>query len=593
LVLSRFTKSDNGVEYHVVDGQQRLTTLVTLLRVLAGHLSVENRRDFDALYLRRGPVGADRSVLRLNSDTRKFFERVIMGGGNSNNEPMNLEAHDRLLRARKLIAKWMQDRLDTGTSVECLRKAIEQKLGFLVYAPKENAETGIMFEVINNRGKPLSELEKVKNYLIYCCVKLNAPSLRENVDDNWSAILRDLNAAKKTSPNDESAFLRYCLVVHFRLNKTDSQNGYNELKKRIVLDTALNDETRKKAAVQDIAAFVNFMKLAALWYARLYGRRHEGISAGLIPILDQIRGQDRHASIMPIFLALVIRHGGSGLALQRLLELLEHVNFRVYMARGMTGRNDTGQGDLYGFAAAYYHNNLLACIPEEERKLRRQVLQDEHQALDYRLVEFALGYCPDSKLEASLQLDKDSNDDFYYWGGLRYFLMNYEQTLQPHKTIQIDKITMARSEGKSADYLSVEHRWAIENRNVQGENNRAIDGFEKRRLGNFVLLELRLNIQASNASLEEKLANYMGKGDEPQTDLQQVRKMVRDTEAVLNEMESWTRSKNYYLELHKRLNDRAEKRLTGFALKRWSLKDYLGFSEIKKRADSGWDGADA
>jgi len=593
LVVTQVGMFSDEVDYHVVDGQQRLTTLVTLLRVLAEHLPTDARAEFDALYLRRGPVGADRSVLRLNSDTRQFFERVIMGGGNPNNEPMYLEAHDRLLRARRLIVKWMQDRINAGAVVENLRRAIEHKLGFLVYAPKENAETGIMFEVINNRGKPLSELEKVKNYLIYCCVKLNATTLRESIDENWSAILRDLNTAKKTSPNDESAFLRYCMVVYFRLNKTDSQYGYNELKKRMVLDAVMNDDIGRRTMVEEIATFVNFMKLSALWYARLYGRQHTGVPAGLIPILDQIRSQDRHASIMPIFLAMVIRHEGQGLPLQRLLELLERTNFRVYMARGMTGRNDTGQGALYGFASAYYHRNLLAGIPDDERKLRKQVLQDDHQALEYKLVEFALAYCPDSKLETSLKLAQDSGDDFYEWGGLRYFLMNYEQALQPHKTIQIDKIIMARKEGKSADYLSVEHRWAIENRNVQGENNRAIDWFEKRRLGNFVLLELRLNIQASNASLEEKLSHYMGKDEEPQTDLQQVRKMVRDAELVLKEMKSVTRSKNYYLKLHRQMNDLAEERLTRFALKRWSLKDYLGFTEIKRRADSGWDEGDS
>lgn len=69
-----------------------------------------------------------------------------------------------------------------------------------------------------------------------------------------------------------------------------------------------------------------------------------------------------------------------------------------------------------------------------------------------------------------------------------------------------------RKEGKSAAYLSIEHRWAVGNRNVQGENNRAIDWCEKRRLGNFALLELRFDIHASNASLEAKLARYKGQG---------------------------------------------------------------------------------
>lgn len=591
LVLSRLGGDATDTEYHVVDGQQRLTTLVTVLRVLAEHLPEEDRPAFDSLYLRRGLLGSDRSVLRLNSDTRQLFERVIMAGGNPSNEPMTLEAHERLVRARKLVSTWMQSRIESGTPVEQLRSTIEQELGFLVYAPKEDTETGIMFEVINNRGKSLSELEKVKNYLIYCCAKLGAKTLRENVDQSWSDILRDLNVAKKTSPTDEGGFLRYCMVVHFKLNKTDSQYGYDELKKRVMLDVSMKDGQKKEAVLKEMAAFVNFMKLAALWYARLYGQRHAGVATDLVPVLEQIRGQDRHASIMPIFLALVIRNEGRGAVLLRLLELLERVNFRVYMTRNVTARNDTGQGDLYAYAAAYFHGNLLQSIPADERELRKSSLENEDQALEYRLVEFALWHAPDSLLATSLQLEKDSSDDFYKWGGLRYFLMNYEQELQPHKTIQIDKITMARSEGKSADYLSVEHRWAMENRNTEGENNRAIDQFEKRRLGNFTLLELRLNIQASNASLEEKFANYLGKGDEPQTDLEQVRRMARDAKAVLKDMESWTRSKNYYMELHREINNRVEARLASFAAKRWSLKDYVGFAELKKRAESGWDDA--
>ncbi|MBF4211755.1 DUF262 domain-containing protein, partial [Pseudomonas donghuensis] len=91
-----------------------------------------------------------------------------------------------------------------------------------------------------------SELEKVKNYLIYCCVKLSAASLRDSIDEDWSEILRALNIAGKTSAGEESAFLRYCLVVHFKLNKTDSQNGYEELKKRVNLDGGLAGDSQRE-----------------------------------------------------------------------------------------------------------------------------------------------------------------------------------------------------------------------------------------------------------------------------------------------------------------------------------------------------------
>src|SRR5690606_13957822 len=101
----------------------------------------------------------------------------------------------------------------------------------------------------------------------------------------------------------------------------------------------------------------------------------------------------------------------------------------------------------------------------------------------------------DNWFEESFRLDDKSAFDFYKWRGIRYFLMNYESSLQPNKTINIDKILKGVSSGKTSDYLSIEHLWATDNRNVEGQNCREIDYYLKRRLGNFVLLELRLNIQ--------------------------------------------------------------------------------------------------
>ncbi len=582
LVLSRPDGIGEG-EFHVVDGQQRLTTLITLMRMLSEYLPAADRQAFDALYLRRGEVGSDRAVLCLNSDTRLFFERVVLGDGNTANEPATLEAHERLLDARKLIGKWLTERFDSGVTVSNIRNAIETELGFLVFAPKEDAETGIMFEVINNRGKPLSELEKVKNYLIYCCVKLSATTLRTSIDADWSGILRNLNTAKKTSPSDEGAFLRYCVAVHFKLNKSDSQYGYDELKKLMAIDVAMKDEKSKKSAIERMAAFVYFLKTAALWYARLYGQRHEGLDPKLGAILNQVRAQEQQASIMPLFLALVIKLQVQGDRLISLLNLLEILNFRVYMARNMTARNDTGQGDLYWYASRYFHDELLAEFADDDKKVGRHSIESQEDALEYFLVRFVLFYSADERFKNSFVLEPESPDDFYRWGGLRYFLMNYEAKLQPNKTIPIEKILLSRKEGKSADYLSVEHLWALENRNLEGENNRKIDKFEKRRLGNFVLLELRLNIQGSKECLESKLPKYVkGFDGEPRSDLEQVHKMARDAKSLLEKSAQKFRKKNYFLELYRDLNSLQETRYVNFAKERWSINQFLGYRQLVK-----------
>lgn len=584
LVLSKPDGVDNGL-YHVVDGQQRLTTLVILMKMLNEMLPIAERPEFTARYIRRGEVGSDSAVLTLNLDTRAFFENVVLGDGNVANEPVTLEAHERLLESRKIIGKWLTDHVNSGATTADIRSAIETELGFLVYAPEEDAETGIMFEVINNRGKRLSELEKVKNFLIYCCVKLKASTLRKSIDTDWSSILRNLNTAKKTSPSDEDAFLRYCVAVYFKLNKTDSQYGYDELKKLIVIDSAMRNVELKKSTIGQITSFVSFLKASALWYSRLYGQQHKGLEPQLIPILNQLRAQGQHASIMPIFLALVIKNEGKGDQLVSLLKLLEILNFRVYMTRNMTARNDTGQGDLYNYASRYYHNELVIGFSDEAKQLGNQSIDSEETALEYRLVGFVLWHAADERFKNSFVLERESPNDFYHWGGLRYFLMNYEAKLQPNKTIPIEKILLSRREGKSADYLSVEHLWALENRNQIGENDRSEDKFEKRRLGNFVLLELRLNIQGSNDGLEVKLPRYLKSVDnEPPTDLAQVRTMARDAEKIFAELAPRTRHKNYYTDFYQQLNSLQERRFIDFAEKRWSIKSFLGYKQLFKEA---------
>src|SRR5262245_66674514 len=67
-----------------------------------------------------------------------------------------------------------------------------------------------MFETLNNRGKPLTELEKVKNYLLYLATKLDLPDhdLAIRVNGAWANILQRLMAAGLTQPDDEDRLLR-------------------------------------------------------------------------------------------------------------------------------------------------------------------------------------------------------------------------------------------------------------------------------------------------------------------------------------------------------------------------------------------------
>lgn len=581
LVLSQSKKLVN--QYNIVDGQQRLTTLVIFFKCISLFVDKVEKESITIKYLKRGDLGNDQFVLKLNLDTNKFFEKVILSDRNLENCPITLESHERLLNAYDLIYKWLSQKTTSGTPIRQILNVLEDRLGFLVYSPVEDAETGIMFEVINNRGKQLSELEKVKNYLIYCSIKLSAFSLRDDITEHWSDILQSLNKAKKTSPNEESSFLRYCLVVFFKMNKTDSQYGYDVLKSRIKIDQCLQDLDKKNNTIIKLKEFIQFLKLSAKWYEHLYAPNYVGLDKAIQPLIENIRAQNVHASIMPLFLALVLKNKGKGEMLERHLRLLETLNFRVYIANGMTFRKDTGQGDLYQYASRYYYGSLLnSFIAEENRIVGKTTLTNDDQALEYLLVSFTQNIAHDGWFEASFYLDGKSSFDFYGWRGIRYFLMNYESSLQPNKTINIDKILKSRSSGKTNDYLSVEHLWATENRNLEGQNCREADRYQKRRLGNFVLLELRLNIQGSDDDVWIKADRYLdGFEQEAPTDLYHVRLAGKSVRKTVKAMSDFKKTINYYSDFYSEIINEQEERYIKFAMKRWSLKGYIGYKKYQ------------
>ncbi|MFW2116120.1 DUF262 domain-containing protein [Acinetobacter geminorum] len=586
LVLS--LNKDQSNQYHIVDGQQRLTTLVIFFKCISLFTDREDKESIGTKYLKRGDIGNDQFVLKLNLDTNKFFEKVILSDRNLENCPITLESHERLLNAHDLIRKWLTQKTSSGVLITQILNVLEERLGFLVYSPVEDAETGIMFEVINNRGKQLSELEKVKNYLIYCSIKLSAFSLRDDITEHWSDILQSLNKAKKTSPNEESSFLRYCLVVFFKMNKTDSQYGYDVLKDRIKIDQCLQSSEKKNQTITKLQDFIQFLKLSAKWYEHLYAPNYVGLDKAIQPLIENIRAQNVHASIMPLFLALVLKNKGKGEMLERHLQLLETLNFRVYIANGMTFRKDTGQGDLYQYASRYYYGSLLnSFIAEENRVVGKTTLTNDDQALEYLLVSFTQNLAHDGWFEASFYLDGKSSFDFYGWRGLRYFLMNYESSLQPNKTINIDKILKSRSSGKTNDYLSVEHLWATENRNFEGQNSREVDRYQKRRLGNFVLLELRLNIQGTNDDAWVKADRYLdGFEQEAPTDLYHVRLAGKSVRKTFNTMSDVKKTINYYSDFYSEIIDEQEERYIKFAMKRWSLKGYIGYKKYHEELEN-------
>lgn len=358
IVLTKNTtdirKNDNcGIVYDIIDGQQRLTTLFILLHELIIQLNPdEYYEELYNLFISRGEEGNRTPTFELNSQIDPYFKGFII---NRQESPKIIEyfSEQRIKVCKEVSNSWIEYmQTNQGRSIQDIINIIVSKLGFIVYQPENSLEAGMMFEVINNRGKPLSELEKVKNYLLYYAIKQKKRELRSIIDEKWGQILKSLASAYKLQHLDENTFLRGACVAFFGFNKKQASRIYFELKKKFPVDS--ND----KDAWKQLEKFIVFMEKSARHYDVLLNEKSvscPNLSPEINYYIELLRSQSSYANILPLYFAIMdkrnnIEHSN----LCNILRALEIVNFRIYMARNGARRTDTGQGDLYNIAHGFY-----------------------------------------------------------------------------------------------------------------------------------------------------------------------------------------------------------------------------------------------
>jgi len=241
LVISE--NKDRGV-FEIVDGQQRLTTIFILLSRL-----YKKMKSDDLLFKIKSSLERDR-ILILNKETDDFFKKRVI-----NNRSRTTQKNKSQHNINCAVIEFDDWLLKYSEKLALIYEAISKRLGFMVYSPMLRDELGLMFEVINNRGKQLSQLEKIKNYLIYYSVKTGFPELEDNVITYWSEILENMSVAGKTRNEDEDAFVRYCWLVSNDKSKLN-YDIYGEIKATFPIDK--DDEIQREKLIRLINVLCEF-----------------------------------------------------------------------------------------------------------------------------------------------------------------------------------------------------------------------------------------------------------------------------------------------------------------------------------------------
>lgn len=407
--------------YDVIDGQQRLTTVVLFLNAIRKEM--EQFEDLEALasglretyIVMRDLNGQSRPKLTLNRDTHDFFYDTVLGE-NENIQGPQIRSHQLLAEAKGYFADYLdrkRQKLKNGYP-EWLKDQylkIAQQLTLVVYRVQSEADAGVVFETMNNRGKELTELEKVKNYLLYLAGKLELPSehdLEDEINNTWTHIFEGLMAADLSSVNNEDQLLRahWLMAYDYEAKRWD---GSRSIKARFNLRTY---QDRHQELLADLKAYLGSLRNATVAYCDIYNPTHpnafgtfEADKAGTVSAAEKLARLDAPATFLPLLMAVRIKSSQDSDAYLKALELSEKFVFRVY--RWLKRPAYTGRSWMFRLGYELFHEGDT-----------RSVLNELRQAILY--------YCPDQSFRDGFQ---QIGADWFRWHGLKYFLYEYEQHL--------------------------------------------------------------------------------------------------------------------------------------------------------------------
>ncbi len=159
------TKDYKNKQVYIVDGQQRIITIIILLRCLlrSGKLDDDNKRDIKQWFSK---TTFQRLDIDLNETQRnEFFKAVIWNGDNID----VYTSEHRTLSENVVLAIETFDELFTGMTKKQINQIynfIFQGVEFVIIELSHTAEESDIFEAINSKRVELSSADLIKNYLL-------------------------------------------------------------------------------------------------------------------------------------------------------------------------------------------------------------------------------------------------------------------------------------------------------------------------------------------------------------------------------------------------------------------------------------------
>ncbi|MHB1956656.1 MAG: DUF4268 domain-containing protein, partial [Sulfobacillus sp.] len=129
---------------------------------------------------------------------------------------------------------------------------------FNEYIIKDEFDVFVAFETMNNRGKKLSDLELLKNRLIYLTTlygdreldPAERKSLRDSVNEAWKEVYYQLGR-NKTKPLNDDDFLRAHWIMYFKYSRKTGQDYIRFLLDEYFTPQKVHTKVERSVELQD------------------------------------------------------------------------------------------------------------------------------------------------------------------------------------------------------------------------------------------------------------------------------------------------------------------------------------------------------
>jgi hypothetical protein len=544
--------------YHIVDGQQRLTTFIVFLQAFTEFVmalpenhgkepggtyiteSLSIAEITDKYLFKVKPTGDHFRTYKFgyteDNPSYEYLRYRILGeeGAGSVDETfytLNLKNAKHYFR-EQLAALYDHSGM---SGLRDIYKRLTRRFLFNEYIIRDEFDVFVAFETMNNRGKKLSDLELLKNRLIYLTTlygdddldPAERRSLRENINGAWKEVYYQLGRNEKRPLNDDE-FLRAHWIMYFKYSRKtgrdyirfllDQQFSPRRVQKRIerevtleqpeelladvVLDD-LEDENGEQAEEtstvlvaelrpDEVKHYVDSLKESSdHWFRSFFPRLADRSPDAEIQMLDKLNRIG-----MGYFRPLVMAVLKNEVDPERRLFIFRRIERFLFLAFRMSGaRANLGSSEFYNAARELDRKQLTLSSIDAKLTERLSFMLNADGSL--RTGDFY------NMLEKKFR----TGVGYYGWyGGLRYFLYEYElDLLDESRQKKVDWEDLLKT---PRDKISIEHICPQTPTDYWREAFSAVPeeryGHYSGSLGNLVLLSSSVNSSLQNDSFEDK-----------------------------------------------------------------------------------------